>query len=129
MLGGRPFSQVSSAGGIATATQVAYWLTLVTVATRRQDTLYPAFLLIDTPRLALSTSEDIAGQMYRRFVTQVSVVPGRVQFIVADNQLPADYLREFTELRFSYERPTINTVPHPGPARVELLTDHDSNDS
>jgi hypothetical protein len=67
--------------------------------------------------------------MYRRFVTQVSVVPGRVQFIVADNQLPADYLREFTELRFSYERPTINTVPHPGPARVELLTDHDSNDS
>jgi hypothetical protein len=122
MLGGRNFSEVSSAGGIATATQVAYWLTLVTVATRRQDTLYPAFLLIDSPRLALSTAEDIASQMYRRFVTQVSVVPGRVQFIVADNQLPAAYGREFTEFTFSYAQPTIGTVEHPGPARVERLT-------
>lgn len=121
MLGGRKFSAVSSAGGIATATQVAYWLTLVTVATRRQDTLYPAFLLIDSPRLALNTAEDIASHMYRRFVTQVSVVPGRLQFIVADNQLPAAYKREFTEFAFSYDRPTIGTVEHPGPARVQPL--------
>lgn len=125
-LGGRPFGEVSSAGGIATATQVAYWLTLVTIATRRQDTLYPACLLIDSPRLALNTAEDIASQMYRRFVTQVGVVPGRLQFIIADNGLPATYGREFAEFAFSYDRPTISSVPHPGPAKVQLLTDGDS---
>jgi hypothetical protein len=126
MLGGRRFDQVSSAGGIATATQVAYWLTLVTVATRRRDTLYPAFLLIDSPRLALSTAEDISGQMYRRFVTQVDVRPGRLQFIIADNELPSAFGRDFTEISFSYAQPTIGTVKHPGPARVKLLTDEDS---
>lgn len=125
MLDGRRFDQVSSAGGIATATQVAYWLSLITVATRRRDTLYPAFLLIDSPRLALNTAEDIAEQMYRRFVTQVTVLPGRIQFVVADNELPTTYGREFAELTFSYDRPTISTVEHPGPATVELLADPD----
>jgi len=60
--------------------------------------------------------------MYRRFVTQVSVVPGRLQFVIADNQLPATYAREFSELFFSYNQPTISTVEHPGPARVSPLT-------
>ena len=88
MLGGRRFDQVSSAGGIATATQIAYWLTLVTVATRRRDTLYPAFLLIDSPRLALNTAEDIANQMYRRFVTQVDVVSGHSECGIARQRTP-----------------------------------------
>jgi hypothetical protein len=127
-LGGHRFSQVSRAGGIATATQVAYWLSLITVAARRQDCPYPAFLLMDSPRLALNTAEDIAGQMYRRFVTQVGVAPGRLQFIVADNQLPATYGREFTQLEFSYQRPTIATVSHPGPARVKPLIPARMND-
>lgn len=120
-LGGRPFSPVSRAGGIATATQMAYWLSLITVAARRQDCPYPAFLLMDSPRLALNTAADIAGQMYHRFVTQVGVAPGRLQFILADNQLAATYGREFTQLELSYQRPTIATVSHPGPARVKPL--------
>ncbi len=50
----------------------------------------------------------IPAQMYRRFVTQVAVKPGRrLQFIVADNQLAAEYGREFTEIDFSYENPTV----------------------
>jgi hypothetical protein len=122
MLGGRRFDEVSSAGGIATATQVAYWLTLLTVATRYRETQCPAFLLIDSPRLALNTAEDIARQMYRRFVTQVDANPGRLQFIVADNGLPKEYSRGFAEINFSYDQPTIATVQHPGPAQVKPLS-------
>lgn len=121
VLNGQPFDRVSSGGGIITATQVAYWISLLTVAARRRDTLLPAFLLLDSPRLALNTAEDIAAQMYRRFVTQVAVTPGRLQIIIADNELPAEYDREFAELSFSYETPTITTVAHPGPASVETL--------
>jgi hypothetical protein len=124
MLAGRRFDKVGLAGGIATATQVAYWLTLLTVATRYRDTQYPAFLLIDSPRLALNTAEDIASQMYRRFVRQVDANSGRLQFIVADNGLPKEYGRQFAEIDFSYDQPTIATVEHPGPAKVKLLTDN-----
>lgn len=126
LLDGQPFNQVSSAGGIATATQVAYWMSLMAVAIRLNDTSYPAFLMIDSPRLAVSSTEDISGQMYSRFVTQVGVVKGRLQFIVADNGLPKDYVREFTEFKFSYDDPTISTVDHPGPAEVEPLVPAES---
>lgn len=125
-LNGRRFDKVSSAGGIATATQVAYWMSLLAVATRRRDTYYPAFLLIDSPRLALNTAEDMAAQMYRRFVTQVEANPGRLQFIIADNELPAKYGRDFTEIDFSIDAPTVGTVSHPGPANVRLLSHEDS---
>ncbi|MFI2754189.1 hypothetical protein ACGIF2_15705 [Cellulomonas sp. P22] len=120
-LNGRRYEKVSSAGGIATATQVAYWISLVTVATRRRDTRYPSFLLIDSPRLALNTAEGMAAQMYRRFVAQVGTNPGRLQFIVADNELPREYKREFAEFVFDYGNPTVPTVPHPGPANVNTI--------
>lgn len=121
ILNGRPFREASNAGGIITATQVAYWLTLVTVAARRHDTFVPAFLLLDSPRLALNAEDDIAGQMYRRFSTQVAVTNGRFQFIIADNELPSDPGLNIAEIDFSYESPTISSVRHPGPASVEPL--------
>jgi hypothetical protein len=121
LLNGRPFSEVSAGGGIITATQVAYWITLVTVAARRRDTHFPAFLLLDSPRLALNAEDDIAAQMYKRFATQVAVTPGRLQFIVADNELPAGLDLDFDEIDFSYESPTVSSVEHPGPAHVETL--------
>jgi hypothetical protein len=123
LLNGEPFLDASAGGGIITATQVAYWLTLLTVAGRRRDTRFPAFLVLDSPRIAVSTAEDIAGQMYRRFVTQVDAAPGRFQFIVADNELPAGITRDFDEMAFSYEDPTIATIPHPGPAHVQALAE------
>jgi rubrerythrin len=125
-LNGQPFDQVSRAGGIVTATQVAYWISLLTVAIRRRDTLYPTFLLIDSPRLALNNQEQLAQQMYRRFVTQVGVNPGLAQFIVADNELPSKYGSEFAEIDFDYGSPTVSTVSHPGPAGVDRLV-HDAD--
>ena len=121
ILNGQPFTEVSAAGGVITATQIAYWITLVTVAARRRDTYFPAFLLLDSPRLALNAEEDIAGQMYRRFATQVAVAPGRLQFIVADNELPSGLGLTFDDLTFSYAAPTVSSIPHPGPANVQPL--------
>ncbi len=112
-------------GGIITATQVAYWITLVTVAARRRDTHVPAFLLLDSPRLALNAEDDIASQMYRRFSTQVAVTPGRFQFVIADNELPGGLDLSFDEIEFSYEAPTVSSVKHPGPAHVHTLADDD----
>lgn len=120
-LGGRRFDKVSSAGGIATATQVAYWMSLIAVAARRRDTKYPGFLMIDSPRLALNTAEGMARQMYRRFVAQVGATPGRLQFIIADNELPQEYGRDFAEIVFSIQQPTVPTVLHPGPANVAII--------
>lgn len=121
LLNGQPFDKVSSGGGIITATQVAYWVSLVTVAARRRDTYFPAFLLLDSPRLALNAEDDIAGQMYGRFVLQVQAEPGRLQFIIADNELPTQLERDFAERTFSYDSPTVSTVSHPGRANVQTL--------
>ena len=126
ILNSRPFREASNAGGIITATQVAYWITLVTVAARRHDTFMPAFLILDSPRLALNAEDDIAGQMYRRFSTQVAVTAGRFQFIIADNELPTEPGLNIAEIGFSYESPTISTVAHPGPASVEPLVEDDA---
>lgn len=121
ILNGQPFTEVSAGGGIITATQVAYWISLITVAARMRDTQVPAFLLLDSPRLALNAEQDIAGQMYRRFATQVDVTPGRFQFIIADNELPTTTTPGLRELTFTYEKPTVSTVAHPGPAHVQTL--------
>lgn len=122
ILNEEPFADASTAGGIITATQVAYWISLVTVAARMRDTHIPAFLLLDSPRLALNAEQDIAGQMYRRFATQVDVAPGRFQFIIADNELPST-TRDIRKFMFTYESPTVSTVKHPGPAHVKTLDD------
>lgn len=121
ILNGGPFSEASSGGGIITATQVAYWLTLVTVAARQRDTSMPLFLMLDTPRLALNADHDIAGQMYRRFWNQVQTTPGRLQFIIADNERPSSVERDARVLAFSFETPTVDTIEHPGPADLETL--------
>ncbi|SRR5216683_1704635 len=121
LLNGKQFSAVSRGGGIITATQIAYWTSLLTVALRRGDTFYPAFLLIDSPRLALNTAEELSAALYRRMVTQADVSRGQLQLIIADNEVPAEYRRDYDEIDFTYERPTVWTVRHPGPAAVELI--------
>ncbi|WP_300614421.1 AAA family ATPase [Trebonia sp.] len=110
-------------GGIVTATQVAYWTSLLAVALRDPQSIYPAFLMLDTPRLAVNTSEELAAALYRRLVQQAGTEPGRVQLIIADNELPAEYRRNYPEIVFTYDSPTISTVRHPGPTRVRTIGD------
>lgn len=132
VLNGKPFASFSpSGGGIRTATQVAYWTTLLAVAQRYPDTAYPAFMLIDTPRLALGNNEDLAAALYRRLVAQadanretqrIGADRPRLQIIIADNELPSEYRRDYAEIDFTYESPTVSTIRHPGPSAVETLT-------
>jgi hypothetical protein len=122
VLNGESFTTFSPPGGIRTATQVAYWISLITVALRRRDTSYPAFLLIDSPRTALNNSDDLAAALYRRVVTQVDAGRDRLQIIIADNELPAAYRRQYAQLDFDYAHPTLDTIPHPGPLAVQTLT-------
>lgn len=121
VLNDRPFADISSGGGIITAVQVAYWTSLLAVALRYPGTAYPALLMIDSPRMALNEQEALPAALYRRLVTQADASPGQVQFIVADNQLPAAYRRDYDEMDFTYESPTVATVRHPGPDAVDRI--------
>lgn len=121
LLDGQPFASVSLGGGIVTATQVAYWTSLLAVALRMRDTVYPAFLLIDSPRLALNTAENLSAALYRRLVGQADANQGRLQYIVADNELPQEYRRSYAEIDFTYDNPTVATIHHPGPAAVKPI--------
>lgn len=115
LLNGRPFAAFSRGGGIITAAQVAYWTSLLAVALRRGDTRYPALLIIDSPRLALNAAEDLSAALYRRLVTMADASPGQVQFLIADNQLPAHYRRDKAQIDFTYDTPP--SRPSTTPAR------------
>ncbi|MEH0626562.1 AAA family ATPase [Streptomyces stelliscabiei] len=109
-------------GGMMTATQLAYWTSLLAVAMREREVPYPAFLLIDTPRLALNTpDDDLGAALYRRLVTLADANPGKVQFIVADNNLPAEYRSHYEEIDFNYDTPTVSTIRHPGRSNVKTI--------
>ncbi|MGC5019080.1 hypothetical protein [Micromonospora sp. DT47] len=125
MLNGKPFHKASRGGGIITATQIAYWTSILCVVVTRGDTYYPSFLLIDSPRMALNSATDISAALYRRLRDLASALPGKLQLIVADNQLPDSVQRDFAELDFDYDRPTVATVDHPGPAAVETIENCD----
>ena len=120
-LDGRLYRKAELAGGILTVVQIAYWLSLLAVALRRRDTRYPAFLMIDSPRTSLNEEQDIAAAMYKRLTTLSDANRDRLQFLVADNELPPHLRRDFSEIDFDFVNPTIRTVRHPGPGKVELL--------
>lgn len=78
-------------------------------------------MLLDSPRLALNTAENLTAALYRRLVTQADANPGRVQFIIADNELPPTYRGRYTEVGFGYSNPTIATIDHPGRGAVVTI--------
>ncbi|MFJ8732224.1 hypothetical protein [Streptomyces bauhiniae] len=121
LLNGKPLKQFSKGGGTVTATQVAYWTALIAVALRERDVPYPAFLLLDSPRLALNEEEALTTGLYRRLVTLAEANAGRVQIIVADHALPAAYHKDYAEIAFGYSKPTISSVKHPGKGGVKPL--------
>ncbi|MEU6231332.1 hypothetical protein [Streptomyces sp. NPDC047042] len=123
VLNGKIFSDLMPpGGGMMTATQLAYWTSLLAVALRNPDVPYPAFLLIDTPRLALNTPNDaLAAALYRRLVTLADANQRKVQFIIADNNLPAEYRSDYAEFDFEYDSPTVATIHHPGLSNVKTI--------
>lgn len=121
VLNGKPFHKFSPVGGVRTATQVAYWISLMNVALRLRDTHFPAFLLMDSPRTSLNDNDDLSAALYRRLVTMADAADGRVQVIIGDNELPADYRRDYEQIDFDYDHPTVPTVRHPGREAVQTI--------
>lgn len=122
VINGNVFSKNNQlGGGLTTATQIAYWCSLVAVALRTSDSLYPLFLLIDSPRMALNTATGLSQAMYRRLTTLVGTLPGRLQVIIADNELPKEYRASYAQIDFDYTAPTISPIPHPGPNAVQTI--------
>ena len=107
-----------------TATQIAYWVSLITVA-REMDTRYPSMLIIDGPRLALNTAIETCAAIYRRLLKGVQEDPGAVQFLVSDNELPDDWDGDFERIKFDYPNPTVATIRHPGEGQVDLIASVD----
>ncbi|MFF0229752.1 AAA family ATPase [Micromonospora sp. NPDC005254] len=126
LLNGRLFSKASKGGGIITATQIAYWTSILYVVVSRGDTSFPSFLLIDSPRMALNAATDISTALYQRLANTAAALPGKLQFIVADNQLPSTVRREFSEIDFDYDHPTVSTIHHPGPSAVRTMHDNEA---
>ncbi|MEV8442076.1 hypothetical protein AB0425_32255 [Actinosynnema sp. NPDC051121] len=108
-------------GGITTATQIAYWCSLIAVALRTPDAPYPLFLLIDSPRMALNTAANVNRAMYARLTTLAGTLTGRLQVIIADNELPDDYRASYAQIDISFERPAVYTIAHPGPNAVKTI--------
>ncbi|MGA1813102.1 hypothetical protein VH571_12025 [Frondihabitans sp. 4ASC-45] len=121
VLNDQPLKEFSPVGGVRTATQVAYWVTLLNVALRRRDTLFPGFLLIDSPRTSLNDNDELSAALYRRLVTAADAADGRVQLVIGDNELPATYRRDYAQMNFDYGHPTIATIPHPGRDAVKTI--------
>ncbi|MCC3279485.1 hypothetical protein LJ754_09995 [Arthrobacter sp. zg-Y40] len=125
VLNGKRFDAFSPVGGVRTAIQIAYWVTLMAVALEREDTCYPAFLLIDSPRTSLNDDEDLSKALYRSIVDLVGVAGNRLQVIIGDNELPVENDGQYTEINFDYEHPTISSVKHPGRDSVTRIGDAD----
>nr|WP_083977636.1 AAA family ATPase [Herbidospora sakaeratensis] len=131
IINGIPWSDFGPrGGGITTAAQMAYWATLLAVAQRHDGTSYPAFMLIDSPRQAVNDSEALSKALYRRLVAlvdankQVAIAGirrAKVQLIIADNSLPAEFRGNYAQTDFTISNPTVSTIPHPGPSKVKTL--------
>ncbi len=121
ILNGQPYTKVSRGGGIITAVQIAYWTSILYVVVSRGDTYYPSFLMIDSPRMALNSATGIAAALYQRLRDLAGARPGKLQLIVADNELPDAVQRDFAELDFDYPHPTVATIAHPGRNAVKPL--------
>ncbi|MEU8445723.1 AAA family ATPase [Streptomyces microflavus] len=125
IINGKVFTKtLMSGGGQMTATQIAYWATLMEVS-RAANIAYPSLLIIDGPRLALNTATETCEAIYERLNQLVNEEPGRIQVLVSDNELPPEYQTRFTQITFDYLHPTVYTIPHPGEGRVDVIASAD----
>ncbi|WTD24907.1 AAA family ATPase [Streptomyces anulatus] len=127
LINGKVFTKtLMSGGGSMTATQIAYWTSLITVA-RETGSRYPSMLIIDGPRLALNLDSETPRAIYQRLMKGASENPHSVQFIISDNELPDSYGVDYPRVKFGYSNPTVSTIRHPGEGLVPRITAEDSS--
>lgn len=115
VVNGRTLRQLSS-GGMKTTTNVAYYLANLAMAIRDREILTPSFMMLDSIRKASGAERhDVARaeHIYSYLRTlhasrnQPGALRGDFQLIVADNDLPQQFEREFHVLRIDPEHPLI----------------------
>lgn len=118
VVNGRTLKQLSS-GGMKTTTNVAYYLANLAMAVRDRAILTPSFMMLDSIRKASGAERDDvvrAEHIYsylRRLHTsrnQPGALRGNFQLIVADNDLPQQFERDFHVLRIDPEHPLIREL-------------------
>ena len=117
---GEKFEEIAVAGGTKTLITVAYHLALLTYALAQQTTLLPTLLILDTPKKNLGASPEdraLSERIYGRIRTLCDAYGARVQFLIADNDVPgsSDWI---TRIHLDYDQPLIAHVAHPGEAAV-----------
>lgn len=129
LVNGDKYDILAVAGGTKTIVTVAYHLTLLRYALTARDTFLPQMLIIDTPRKNLGANDadqEIGNRIFSQIETLANASPDRVQFIIADNDLPV--LREkskrrptswYSSIQLSYTTPLLPDVEHPGPEAIE----------
>lgn len=109
--------QELGSGGMKMMTNVAYHLALLTYGLANRIPSIPDFLIVDSPRKNLGSSEQDqahAAAFYRWITALTQAYEGRFQLIVADNDEPPAGTRLATHLRLSHENPLVADLPHPG---------------
>jgi hypothetical protein len=116
---GETFEQAS--GGQKTLINVAYHLAALRYALQEQASLLPLFSIIDSPRKNIGSEnpDDRAKgeKIYRRLAAMNGAQGDQFQMIVADND-PPPLPERFHTLTFTYEKPFVPWVRHPGPDSV-----------
>lgn len=127
IVNGQPLqSQQASGGGIATSINVAYSLTLLAFGLDHPEILIPSLLIIDSPRKAFGSNDsdqERGTQIYDRFRTLADAYGERLQLIIADNDPPPISSESFGKVEFTYEKPMVPGVDHPGPNHVVRIED------
>jgi hypothetical protein len=119
---GVKFDQIQApGGGILTALHIAYSLSLIDVSLDDANVLLPAFLIIDSPRKAIGQTYDDAALSLRIYKRLISLAgSGRIQLIIADNDLPRDARAELEASAYTIEdlnyglEAMVPGVRHPG---------------
>lgn len=122
LVAGGTFEQAS--GGEKTLINVAYHLAALRYALQEQASLLPLFSIIDSPRKNIGSqnpSDRAMGEkIYRRLLAMNGAQGDQFQMIVADND-PPPLPQAFNTIAFTYEKPFVPWVQHPGPDAVKPI--------
>jgi len=126
-IGGNKFDNLQgSGGGLTTAVHVAYSITLLRYALTHSYILLPTTLIIDSPRKGIGTVEagdsELAVAIYRRLIALAgsSEHAGRLQIIIADNDVPREVSGQVYEIALTRENRSIPGVAPADSTAAEL---------
>ncbi|MCW2983432.1 MAG: sle [Conexibacter sp.] len=116
-----------NSAGVKTMINDAYYLANLTTALQQPAAvLLPGFLIIDSPQKNFGSNKadrDSGRRVYSRIDVLRAEYGENVQIIIADNDLPTEFRKNFRVVKLSYEKPLLEAVAHPGEGKVETVTE------